>query len=227
MEPPKLYSPPRVRPDLCLSCGRWDSKMRYRQTEKNRAAQARYNGSKKARATWKRYNQSERYRAWKVLYRRSENGRAAWACWAQTEKGRASLARRRASAKTRARIARYQQTEKGRASLFRHNAFRRARKRKATILQPVDRRAILALDGGVCHLCDLPVDPQVFHLDHIIPLAVEPIHADFNAAIAHPTCNQRKHARVLALSPSARARWQERRPEHLALLDQHLARHAA
>jgi 5-methylcytosine-specific restriction endonuclease McrA len=198
--------------------------MRYRQSEKNRAAKARYNQSEKARATWKRYNQSERYRAWKALYRSSEKGRAAWARWAQTETGRTSLARLRARPEARARVNRYQQTEQGRASLLRNNALRRAKKRNAIILERVDRQTILALDGALCHLCDLPVDPQDFHLDHVIPLSAEPIHADFNAAIAHPTCNQRKHARVRALAPSARARWQARRPEHLALLDHHLAR---
>jgi len=222
-----LYSPPRVRPDLCLSCGRWDTKLRYRQSEKNCAAQARYYQSEKGRANVMRHNQSEQYRAWKAHYRRSEKGRAAWARWAQTEKGRASLTRRDAHPNKRAMVDRYQKTEAGRASLLKNSALRRARKRNAIILHPVDRRAILALDGGLCHLCDLPVDPEAFHLDHVIPLSAEPIHADFNAAVAHPTCNQRKHARVLALSPTARARWQHRRSEHLALLDQHLTRLAA
>jgi 5-methylcytosine-specific restriction endonuclease McrA len=205
--------------------------MRYRQSEKNRAAQARYYRSEKGRATGACHQQSERYRAWKSRYNRSEHGRAMYARWAQTEKGRASVAakdaRRRESGKARASTDRYQQTEVGRANLLKHAAMRRARKRKATVLYPVDRRVIFALDSGVCHLCDLPVDPQRFDLDHVIPLSVEPIHADFNAAIAHPTCNVRKHARLLPLSPSARARWQERRPEHLVLLDQEFARLAA
>jgi hypothetical protein len=61
----------------------------------------------------------------------------------------------------------------------------------------------------------------------VIPLAVEAIEAEFNCAVAHASCNSRKGARRVTLSPSARARWQARRPEHLALLDQQLARLAA
>src|SRR5262245_18015564 len=231
VEPPRSCNSPRRRPDLCLSCGRWAIKVRYRQSEKNRAAQARYYRSEKGRVQGRRNQQSESYRAWKSQYNRSKHGRAVWACWAQTEKGRvsvaASKARRQASGRARASTDRYQQTEAGRASRLRNSALRRAKKRDAIIFEPVDRRVILALDGGLCHLCDLPVIPEAFHLDHVIPLSVEPIHANFNAAIAHLTCNQRKWAQLIALSPMARARWQERRPKHLALLEEHLTRLAS
>jgi 5-methylcytosine-specific restriction endonuclease McrA len=124
---------------------------------------------------------------------------------------------------------RYRQSEHGRAVKGKANAWRRARQVNAIVLERVDRRTIFVLDGGLCHLCDLPVDPQAFHIDHVVPLAVEPIEAEFNCAVAHPMCNVRKPRRhgKFELSVTARARWQERRPEHLALLDQHLARLAA
>ncbi len=178
---------------------------RYAQTEKGRAAnrlrQCRHRQTELRRAWCARYQQTEEYRAAQAQYRRTAEFRAAWA--------------------------RYSRSEKGRATFCKRSAKRRARTRGASILESVDRRTILALDGGLCHLCDLPVDPQAFHLDHIIPLSVAPIHADFNAAVAHPTCNQRKYARALTLSPTARARWQARRPQHLALLDEHFTRLAA
>lgn len=123
--------------------------------------------------------------------------------------------------------ARYRQTEKGRVSATKADVLRRTRKAKAIVLESIDRRIIFVLDGGICHLCNLPVDPETFHVDHVIPLAVEPIHAAFNCAVAHPTCNVRKWRRLMVLSPTARLRWQARRPEHLALLDQHLTRLAA
>jgi len=103
---------------------------------------------------------------------------------------------------------------------------RRLRGKAAVIMEPIDRHVILWLDD-MCHLCDTPVDPEQFHLDHIIPVAIEPLEAAWNYAVAHPRCNQSKGGQLAPLSPTARARWQERRPEHLALLDEHLARLAA
>jgi 5-methylcytosine-specific restriction endonuclease McrA len=234
VEPPQRRGRPRLRADLCRPCRVWARRSRYSEllssmspapcTRCQRLVDPPQRLGRRLRPDLCRP-----CRAWasKTRYLQSEKGRAACVRQRQTDKYRAAQARHRATDKYRAAWARHRKTDKCRARNFRHSAFRRARKRKATILQLVDRRAILALDGGLCHLCDLPVDPQAFHLDHVIPLSVEPIHADFNAAIAHPTCNQRKHARLLVLSSSARARWQERRPEHLALLDQHLARLAA
>jgi 5-methylcytosine-specific restriction endonuclease McrA len=150
--------------------------------------------------------------------------------YSKTEKGkhvnRLRQARLRRTEKHQTRVAAYRQGEKYRDTKLRCNHRRRARKHGANVLESIDRAEILRIDD-LCHLCDVPVDPQAFHLDHVIPLAVEPIEAPWNAAVAHPTCNLRKHARLVPLSPAARLRWQERRPEHLALLDQHLARLAA
>jgi len=90
----------------------------------------------------------------------------------------------------------------------------------------VDRRVIFCLDAGICYLCDLPIETEAFHLDHIIPLAADPIEAAFNYAVTHPMCNFRKNDRFEAhpLSSTVRARWQQQRPEHLVQLEAHIAR---
>lgn len=228
--------------ELCRRCVRWA----YSQSEKNRAAKARYRQSDKGRATETRYAQLDKCRAMRRRYMQSENGRAAKARYDQSAKGRAMAAvkkqRHRQWDHVRAREARYAQTDKmrairrryrqsevGRVAGVKARALRRARQRNATVLEPVDRRTIFALDAGLCHLCDLPVDGQAFHIDHVIPIAVVAIHAEFNCAVAHATCNIRKPRRQgnFMLSATARARWQERRPAHLALLDEHFARLAA
>jgi len=90
----------------------------------------------------------------------------------------------------------------------------------------VDRRGIFKLDAGLCHLCDQPVDFHRYHLDHLIPVAVEAIEAAWNYAAAHPVCNVKKQARFdgVVLTPTARARWKERRPVDLTKLDAQVAR---
>jgi 5-methylcytosine-specific restriction endonuclease McrA len=225
---------------LCRPCRVWATRQRYRETDKYRGKEARYQQSEKGRAANARRRQTDKYRAKEARYHQSEKGRAANARQRETDKyrakqarydqsktGRAQRAVYRQSAKRRAVLARYNQSKKARATQARRRALRRARERNAIVVERVDRRSIFALDGGVCHLCDLPVDPEAFHVDHVIPLSVEPIHAEFNCAVTHPTCNVRKWKRLTVLSTTARARWYERRPEHLALLDQHLARLAA
>jgi 5-methylcytosine-specific restriction endonuclease McrA len=168
----------------------------------------------RARAYRCRYRQraavQDHERAYRHRYNHSEANREAQRRYAQTEAGRTCR---------RETVYRY----------FRNNphkkkqghALRRARKRKATIIESVDRMAIFHVDGGLCHLCDAAADPDHFQLDHIIPLSVEPIEASWNYGVAHPTCNYRKGARLRAhmLSATARARWQEHRPDDLARLE--------
>lgn len=215
-----------LRPDLCRSCRKLAAATRYRQSENGRATrarcQARYVQSDKGRAVQARFFQSEKGRAALARYRESDKCRATKArCWARRRQlGEYRLYQAQYQA-------RYRKTDKGRAQMARCWALRRGREANAIVLEYVDRETIFVLDGGLCHLCDVPVEAGAFEVDHVIPIAVEPIEAQFNCAVAHKSCNRRKGARTVGLSPSARARWQERRPEHLAALDQHLARHAA
>jgi len=216
--------------------------MLYLQSERGRATQARYFESDKWRLTRARYRQSDEYRAAarmkQARYRETAEYREWLARHQQTDAYRTRTARHRQSEKYRARQKRYQQTEecrayhrqwrrtaKGRAVTRSTGAVRRARKHGAQILESVDRGAILRVDD-ICHLCELAVDPGNFDLDHLIPLAVEAIEAAWNYAAVHRLCNQKKHARFdgIVLTPTARTRWQQRRPAHLAELEAHVAR---
>ncbi len=221
-------------PEWCRLCRRRARGRRYRQSEKGRAAEARYQRhyrqTEKYREKEVRFRTSHQRRAWMAQYWRSAKGRTMSRSnalrYARTEQGRAQRARWRQTEQGRALQARWQQSATCRALNRTHCAKRRARARGATILESVDRRRIFELDAGLCHLCDRPVDPQAFHVDHVIPLLVEPIEAEFNCAVTHPACNIRKHARFGedVLSPTARARWQAGRPAHLAELDTYVAR---
>jgi hypothetical protein len=203
---------------------------RAKQSGQLRACYERYYQTEKSHATLRRYRQSETARATKRRYVQTEEGRkimrASRRRYQQSEKYRASRRRYEQSEKWRVLRAQWRHSEAGRAVIRARLARRRARKRGASILELVNRRMIFDLDAGLCHLCDLPVDPQAFHIDHLIPIAVEPIEAAFNCAVTHPACNVWKSDSFdeVVLLPSARARWQARRPEHLAELDAHVAR---
>jgi len=82
-----------------------------------------------------------------------------------------------------------------------HCAKRRALKRGAFV-ERVSRVVVFERDQGRCHLCGKKVDPNNWHLDHIIPLS--PLtpggkggeHSYRNVAVSHPICNQRKHNKL-------------------------------
>jgi 5-methylcytosine-specific restriction endonuclease McrA len=208
-------------PEWCRLCRRRARLRRYRHSEKGSAAEARYQIG---------YRQTEKYRVKELRYRMSQKRRAYLARWWRSAKGvtmsRANAVRYARTEQGRAQRARWRQTEQYRAKNRAYVSRRRAQTLSARIIEIVDRRTILKLDAGICHLCELPVDPQAFHVDHLIPIVVEPIEVEFNCAVTHPACNIRKHARFGGeiLSPTARARWQARRPAHLAELDAAVAR---
>ena len=235
-----------VHPDWCRRCNKYARQTRYEQSVKGRANRARtnqrvtthmnkgrYQQSAKGRAAQARYAQSLKGRANQARYAQSEHGRTARQQYEQqrqqTEQGRvltrANAMRYYSTEHGRARLKQYRQSAEGRDVCYRIKAMRRARVARAAIIEPVSRQEILRLDD-LCHLCDIAVDPANFHLDHVIPIAVHPIEAQFNYAVAHPRCNQSKNAHLGydVLSPTARARWQMRRPADLAQLDAHFAR---
>jgi hypothetical protein len=73
---------------------------------------------------------------------------------------------------------------------------RRAREKNAKIGH-VDFRGIMKRDGMVCHICKKPIERDVLHFDHIIPLAKGGEHSMNNIACAHKSCNLRKHTKIL------------------------------
>jgi 5-methylcytosine-specific restriction endonuclease McrA len=61
-----------------------------------------------------------------------------------------------------------------------------------------DSASVFERDAGLCGICSEPVDPNDWHLDHIHPLSKGGHHTLDNVQIAHPRCNRKKGAKVLA-----------------------------
>lgn len=57
---------------------------------------------------------------------------------------------------------------------------------------------IFERDGGVCHLCPLPVERRDATMDHVIPVTKGGPHTRANVKLAHRSCNTRKGNRLLA-----------------------------
>ena len=76
-----------------------------------------------------------------------------------------------------------------------------AQSRRARLLgqwvEHVDHIAVWDRDNGICHICKEPANPNDWHLDHIIPLALGGEHSYANTAVSHSMCNRRKGARLI------------------------------
>lgn len=83
-------------------------------------------------------------------------------------------------------------------AIYRGAALRRARMLGAPNVEKIDRSAIFERDKGVCHICSATVDPEKYHLDHVIPLVLGGDHTASNLKVAHPRCNLQKGAKLLA-----------------------------
>lgn len=68
-------------------------------------------------------------------------------------------------------------------------AWRRAKTCMAATIERVKRADIWRRDGGRCHICGKPCDPNNWHLDHLIPLSIGGTHEPKNVAVSHPRCN--------------------------------------
>jgi len=98
---------------------------------------------------------------------------------------------------------REQEREKHRLARERHPDKHRSKslaywasKFTATV-EPVDRIEVLRRGEGVCGICRTPVDPDNFHVDHIVPLARGGEHSYANTQPAHPRCNTSKGASLI------------------------------
>lgn len=83
----------------------------------------------------------------------------------------------------------------------RYNCRNRRGRIKGRFVAPVSLGEIAERDGGLCHICEAPVDlaaiaphPRSPALDHVIPLARGGEHGPHNVALAHFLCNSRKGA---------------------------------
>lgn len=71
---------------------------------------------------------------------------------------------------------------------------RRARERNA-FTEEVNPISVLTRYNGLCGICNRRVNPERFHIDHIVALSNGGEHSYMNTQPAHPTCNLRKGAR--------------------------------
>ena len=65
-------------------------------------------------------------------------------------------------------------------------------------VETVNRAVVWKRDGGVCHICGMPADPNDWHLDHVRPLALGGEHSYANCRVSHPACNLKKGAKTAA-----------------------------
>lgn len=85
----------------------------------------------------------------------------------------------------------YKQRNLGKQAEYRA---RRRAQQKNLPWEPIDRARVYARDEGWCYLCGLFVLPEVFHMDHVIPIAGGGPHLYSNVATTHALCNYRKNA---------------------------------
>lgn len=95
----------------------------------------------------------------------------------------------------RGRKWRAENIERARLSSRKHASTRLARKRGAFV-EPVHPLEVYDRGGGICGICQEPVSPDNFNVDHIIPLARGGEHSYANTQPAHPSCNFRKGAKL-------------------------------
>lgn len=68
--------------------------------------------------------------------------------------------------------------------------------RKAGVeVERFNRNSIFVRDKGLCAHCKLGLDPQCWHMDHVVPIARAGGHTRANVVASCPTCNLRKGAR--------------------------------
>lgn len=122
----------------------------------------------------------EKVRAWREGNR--EKARASVRAWAQAhpEENRAAIRAWKAANLDAVRDV---------------QARRRARKRNAPVVERIYRSRVWERDAGRCHICGKKADPNNWHLEHIIPLALGGEHSYRNVAVSHPACNLSKGVR--------------------------------
>lgn len=68
-----------------------------------------------------------------------------------------------------------------------------SRARRANLfVEAVTPSAVFERDGGICHLCLLPAEPDSWELDHVIPVTLGGPLAYGNSAVSHRSCNRSK-----------------------------------
>ena len=144
-----------------------------------------------------RYASDSKYREHKQKsgkrYAKSDKGRKKKKERAETERDYYIdyAARNSVQATERARQWRLNNSEKAR-KLFREATNRRRARKLNQFVEDVDPTIVFKRDKGICEICEKPVDPNRFDIDHIIPLSKGGEHSYANVQLAHPSCNYRK-----------------------------------
>lgn len=68
----------------------------------------------------------------------------------------------------------------------------RARSKGSVRIETIHRDVLWERDGGICHLCGKPCDPDDWHADHIVPRSLGGVTSYANMAVSHPFCNTSK-----------------------------------
>lgn len=89
-----------------------------------------------------------------------------------------------------------QQYEANNREVINLKAQRRRSRKRGAFVEDVHPLVLLELGDGVCGICGTDVDPNDFHMDHVIPLARGGEHSYANMQVAHPACNSRKRDRL-------------------------------
>jgi len=64
-------------------------------------------------------------------------------------------------------------------------------------VERVYRSVVFKRDKGICGICHEKVDPDNWHLDHIVPVSRGGEHSYANVQVAHPFCNVSKGAKLI------------------------------
>jgi hypothetical protein len=75
------------------------------------------------------------------------------------------------------------------------NAERRARIAAVQVEGSISRSEVFERDSGICYLCNEQVDPNNWHLDHVVPISKGGPHTYDNVRVTHPSCNLSKGSR--------------------------------
>jgi len=59
-------------------------------------------------------------------------------------------------------------------------------------IYPVSFKAIKKCDHMICHICGKKIAEEDLSFDHLIPIAHGGPHAEWNLAVAHLECNQKR-----------------------------------
>lgn len=174
----------------------WRLRNRDRELEK---ARARSRANRKAEtARHRRYveRNRERMRKYERQRRRKDTPRDRVRRAAATRKRRARWTAEQRAAQA-AYLKAWNQRNRGKVREYsrRGQLVRRARKH-AGFVEVVDPAEVLRRGDGLCGICGKPVDPETFHVDHIVPLALGGEHSYANTQAAHPLCNRSKGTKL-------------------------------